>query len=396
MKRLLTAVLAAVLLCTGQTAADAATARIRLFVGQDSGTLADYHRDVVNAGAPQPGGVTLYTNLVLGGNPGPLAGMDGPVDFGAGSIDFPRSLTEFPGASLAVGLYLSDTGSGCGNQPLRAIIGRNDADVTAGTPNLITQYRSKVDDLVTKLKSYDRDVFLRIGYEFDGPWNCYNADFYKAAFRYIKSRITALGATRVSTVWQSAAWPINEQPQHPEYNYIVTAANHFDVWYPGDDVVDRVGMSYFYGASYKSYQWSCGAEATTPRSVQDRVLQFARAHGKKVMIAEAAPQGFTTGAKTASCIFSKNPRPVSADTIWTTWYADYFGYLTANRDVIDSAAYINTNWDAQAQWQCNGAPAGQPGCSNGYWGDSRVQADSTILSRWIAEIRKSQYVNGAA
>ncbi|MFD9741261.1 hypothetical protein [Umezawaea sp. NPDC059074] len=367
--------------------------QIRMFVGQDSDTLSDYKRDVLNAGlgAPQPGGVTLYTNLVMGGNPGPLGGMYGPVNYGSGTVDFPRTLAEFPGASLAVGLYLSDSSSGCGNQPLRAIIGRNDADLT---PALVSQYRQKVDELVTKLKSYDREVFLRIGYEFDGPWNCYNADFYKQAFRYIKGRINALGANRIATVWQSAAWPVDEHTGNPEWNYVVTAANHFDVWYPGDDVVDWVGMSAFYGASYGQYQWSCRGPNVSPRALQDRVLGFARGHGKKVMIAEAAPQGFTTGSRTGSCIFAKNPQPVSGQTIVDVWFNDFFSYVAANSDVIRAVAYINTNWDSQALWQCNGAPAGQPGCANGYWGDSRVQADPTVRSRWISEIRKRQYVNG--
>ncbi|MFD4635929.1 hypothetical protein ACFWN2_01370 [Lentzea sp. NPDC058436] len=367
--------------------------KIRMFVGQDSDTLSDYKRDVLTGGVPQPGGVTLYTNLVLGGNPGPLAGMNGPVNWGSGTVDFARTLNEYPGASLAVGLYLSDASAGCGNQPLRAIIGRNDPDVVQG--NLVAQYRAKVDEMVTKLKSYNREIFLRIGYEYDGPWNCYNADFYKQAFRYIKGRINALGANRIATVWQSAAWPLDEHTGNPEWNYVVTAPNHFDVWYPGDDVVDWVGMSAFYGSTYNRYQWSCKAPSTSPRALQDRILNFARGHGKKVMIAEAAPQGFTTGSKTQSCIFSKNPQPVSGQTIVDTWFNDLFSYVTANRDTIRAVAYINTNWDSQTQWQCNGAPAGQPGCSNGYWGDSRVQADPTVKARWIDEIRKSQYVNGS-
>ncbi|GAA1359462.1 RICIN domain-containing protein [Catellatospora chokoriensis] len=374
-----------------------ADGKIRLFMGQDSTTLADYKRDVLDPApsAPRPGGVTLYTNLILGGTPGPLAGFYGPVDYGSGVYDFPATLSQYPGASLAVGLYLSDATAGCGNQPLRAIMGRNDADVTAGNPNLITSYRAKVDEMVTWLKNTGREVFLRIGYEYDGPWNCYNADFYKEAFRYIKGRIDALGATKVATVWQSAAWPIDESPNNPEYHYIVTAANHFDVWYPGDAYVDWVGMSAFYGATYNQVQWACKTPSISPRALQDRVLNFARGHGKPVMIAEASPQGFTTGAKTRSCIFNKSPQATTADAIWNTWYADFFGYIAANADVIRAVAYINTNWDAQPNWQCNGAPAGQPGCANGYWGDSRIQADATIRSRFLAELGNSRWVNGS-
>ncbi|MDI1462047.1 carbohydrate-binding protein [Catellatospora sp. KI3] len=365
-----------------------ANGQIRFFMGQDSTTLAEYKSQVLDtdATAPRPGGVTLYTNIVF---PDALAGVYTGVDYGSGLVDFNATLGQYPGAALAVGLYLSDTKTGCYNQPLRAIAGTGDADVTSLTP----QYRAKVDELVTWFKNTGREVFLRIGYEFDGPWNCYSADYYKQAYRYIKGRIDALGATKVATVWQSAAWPLNEHPDHPEWNYVITAADHYDVWYPGDDVVDWVGMSAFYGSTYAAYQWSCKGVDTSPRVVQDRVLAFARAHGKPVMIAESSPQGFTTGAKTASCILNKAPAPVSADTIWNTWYADYFGYIAANADVIRAVAYINTNWDSQTMWQCTGS-AGTAGCANGYWGDSRIQADATIKSRFLSELRNARWVNG--
>ncbi|MFD0430690.1 hypothetical protein ACFQ60_35235 [Streptomyces zhihengii] len=194
--------------------------------------------------------------------------MNGPANWGAGTVDFARTLGEYPGAAVAVGLYLSDATTGCNNQPLRAIIGRDDADVTAGNPSLITQYRAKVDEMVNRFKSYDRDVLLRIGYEFDGPWNCYSADFYKEAFRYIKGRIDALGATRVATVWQSAAWPVNTHPDHPEWNYIVTDPGHLDDWYPGDRYVDWVGLSSFYNSAPRSR--SGAAAPTTPTRSDSR------------------------------------------------------------------------------------------------------------------------------
>ncbi len=373
-----------------------ADGKVLFFMGQDTTTLSEYKRDVLNAGsgAPQPGGVTLYTNLLLGGNPPALAGMDGTANWGAGDVNFDTTLGQYPGAALAVGLYLSDASSGCGNQPLRAIIGRNDADVTAGSPNLITQYRAKVDELVNKLKGYNRPVFLRIGYEYDGPWNCYNSDFYKEAFRYIKGRIDALGAAKVATVWQSAAWPIDEFPDHPEYNYLITAANHFDVWYPGDQYVDWVSLSSFYNAGSTATQWGCRGYAVAPKALQDRVLNFARAHSKPVMIAEASPQGYATGAQTKSCIFSKAPQSASASTIWSEWYAPFFASIEANRDVIRAVAYINTHWDSQPLWACNGA-VGQTGCANGYWGDSRVQANTTIRASFLNELKKPIYVNGS-
>ncbi len=366
-----------------------ADGKVRFFMGQDSTTLAEYKRDVLDAdpSAPRPGGVTLYTNIFLGG-------IHGPADYGSGSVDFPATLGQYPDVALAVGLYLSDSYAGCGNQPLRALIGRSDADVSTGDPSLTTRYRQRLDELITWLKNTGREVFLRIGYEYDGPWNCYNAGFYKEAFRYVKGRIDALGATKVATVWQSASWPVDEQTGSPQNHYIVTAPGHFDAWYPGDQYVDWVAMSAFYGSTYGQVQWSCRTASTSPRALQDRILAFARARDKPVMIAEAAPQGFATGAKTGSCISTSNPQPMTADAIWDTWYADFFAYVAANTDVIRAVAYINTHWDSQAQWRCTTTTDGQTVCPGGYWGDSRVQADPTILSRFLTEARNARYVAG--
>ncbi|MFJ4439207.1 endo-1,3-beta-xylanase [Streptomyces sp. NPDC088923] len=375
-----------------------ADGKVLSVMGQDSDTLSAYKRDVLDKSslnAPKPGGVTLYTNLVLGGSPEPLAGMNGPVNWGSGTVDFNSTLAQYPGAALAVGLYLSDATSGCNNQPLRAIIGTNDSDVTSGNPSLTAQYRAKVDDMVTKLKGYDRQVFLRIGYEFDGPWNCYSADYYKKAFQYIKGRIDALGATKVATVWQTAAWPLNTNTDHPEWNYVVTDPAHYDTWYPGDAYVDWVGLSAFYTSGSLATQWGCSAYDTSPTGLQNRVLDFARGHGKPVMIAESSPQGYDNGAATKSCIMKKGPVAANSDARWNEWYKPYFSFIAANRDVIRAAAYINTDWDSQTQWQCaDGANAGGTGCGNGYWGDARVQADPVILDRFLAELRGSQWVGG--
>ncbi|NJP44748.1 hypothetical protein [Actinacidiphila epipremni] len=73
-------------------------------MGQDSGTLADYRSQVLDDAAldaPRPGGVTLYTNLVEGGSPAPLAGMFSPADWGSGTVDFTTTLNQYPGAALA-------------------------------------------------------------------------------------------------------------------------------------------------------------------------------------------------------------------------------------------------------------------------------------------------------
>lgn len=374
-----------------------ADGRILPVMGQDSDTLSDYKIQVLDnsaLNAPKPGGVTLYTNLVEGGSPEPLAGVFSPANWGSGTVDFGRTLSQYPGASLAVGLYLSDATSGCVNKPLRALIGRTDADIT---PQLTQQYRGDLDRLLNQFKTWNRPVFLRIGYEFDGPWNCYNSDYFKQAFQYVKGRIDALGATKVATVWQTAAWPLNTSQDHPEYHYTVTDPDHLNPWYPGDSYVDYVGLSDFYNAGSLATQWGCSRYDISPVTLQNRVLDFSRSHGKPVMVAEAAPQGYSSSAPNKSCIMRKSPQATSAATLLSEWYAGYWSWIEANRDVVRVASYINTDWDSQTQWQCaDGAAAGGPGCANGYWGDSRIQANPAVRDSFLGELRKCYFVGGAS
>ena len=110
----------------------------------------------------------------------------------------------------------------------------------------------------TFIQQADRLVFLRIGYEFDGEWNHYSPSKYIPAFRYIVDRLRENGVTNFVSVWQSATYPGGTYLNLP-----------FQDWYPGDEYVDWLGLSYF---TYDQY-------------VYDPFLNFAREHNKLVLIA---------------------------------------------------------------------------------------------------------------
>lgn len=59
--------------------------------------------------------------------------------------------------------------------------------------------------LVTGLRALNRPVYLRIGYEFNGPWNGYKPTSYKAAFRRIVQflRADALVGAQTAAVWDA-------------------------------------------------------------------------------------------------------------------------------------------------------------------------------------------------
>ncbi|VUD62657.1 Beta-1,3-xylanase TXYA [Thalassocella blandensis] len=139
-------------------------------------------------------------------------------------------------------------------------------------------------------------------------------------------------------------------------------------------------MSVFYrGLS----QWQ-SAPPDNPQHLQSALLNFARQHGKPVMIAESSPQGFNIGKLTSSTIQQFDPQSVSAEDIWQTWYQPFFDFIYANRDIIRAVAYINTHWESQPMWHCAlYSKAGTDDCANGYWGDARVQANPDIKQRWL-------------
>lgn len=366
--------------------------KILFILGQDSETLHDFKTQVLDVAPdfPRPGGVTLYTNLVSA----PLWGFYQPVEYGAGKIDFEGTLNEFGGA-LTVGLYLS-TGDVNNQTPLLAIAGDSSVD-----PAVVERYRRWVDEMVLYLKATNRPVFLRIGYEFDNVWFWYQPEPYKAAFRYIKERIDALGADNVATVWQSAAYPYKHGT--PDNPWDWSEEGHWEQWYPGDEYVDWIGFSYFYGSTYDQHQWSCftGEVTAPPREIQDSLLLFARLHNKPVMIAEAAPAGFDIQNKTVSCIWKytdpANRTTLTDEQIWNDWYAEFFDYVEDNRDIIRAIAYINTAWDTNEQpmWLCTGGNAGDPTCPSGYWGISTLQSNPYILDKFKQQLSKPIYALGS-
>lgn len=200
-----------------------------------------------------------------------------------------------------------------------------------------------IDQLATWIKNQQRPVFVRIGYEFDGEWNAYRPDHYVAAFRRIVDRFHALEVTNFATVWQSATW------------YDGTFQGHeWQEWYPGDEYVDWFGMSYFIPHAPTFNTW----------------LELARSHDKPVMIAEATPKGYDLAAETG-------------ETAWDDWFQGFFDFIHQNNDVVKAVAYINVNWDVQPMWQ------GQD------WGDSRVQANDSILAQWQLEIQADSWLHAS-
>jgi len=275
------------------------------------------------ASVAPPGGLVGYTSLQT------LGGLDQPEDDGAGVNDMQSLVGSYPHGPVAIGLYL---------------VGALPA-VNAGSLD------GAVAALGAKLGALGRPVLLRIGYEFDNPVNGYDATAYRGAFARIAAGVRPFVPAGLATVWQSSA--ICGLP-----------AGAFASYYPGDAAVDWVGLSYF-------RQTDCG------QAPIEALVAFARSKGKPLLVAESAPQWYDLGRGT----FSTDGATFTSKTgaqIWSEWFAPFLSFVTTNADVIRGVAYIDADWNAQPMWS---APY-----KNGYFGDSRVQADPAILANWRATL----------
>lgn len=357
---------AAVPACIGLAlAAAGAPETPRVFiVGQDLDAIRGY---LGSGCCPRPDGLTAYVSLynLLAESAGyGGAGIDAEgrrVGFehtwGSGPVSASATATAFGIDDLAVGLDITE-----GSRP-----GAID-ELLAGA------YDDEIDHLGYLFALVRGRVFLRIGYEFDGAWNAGYEDpaRFVAAFRHIAGRLRKSDADNVEFVWQASASPLDD----------VIDGGRDDIarWYPGDDHVDWFGVSWFMHPD-ETPSVPVAATPPTPRQLAEEVVDLARAAGKPVLVAEAAPQGFDLARLTRRFTgplwdgaAGEGERRLTPERIWRLWYEPLFAFLDRHGDVVRGLAYINCHWDAQPMWG--------PPYRAGYWGDSRLEASPEIAARF--------------
>ena len=300
-----------------------------MVLGQDIDSIDGYRAAV----GIEPAGVTTYINLA------DLSGLITYVDNGGGPNNAGYLQANYPNSVHAIAVYLKGQLNGVNN----------------GT------YDGEMDELIRILKSWERPVYLRWGYEADGPWNGYDPAAYRSAFIKMTNKVRAAGADNIAMVWQVASWCGGTNGGQP-----------FTAWYPGAQYVDWIGLSYF-------APQDCGWSAV------NAVVNFARNENKPTIIAESAPQRYDIleGTYNPQVQRQSPDQPKSGSQIWNEWFANYFNFIETNSDVIKIAAYINADWDSQSLWA--------PPYPEGYWGDTRVQGNSTVLNNWKNEINNTAH-----
>ena len=301
-----------------------------LIIGQTREEFADY---VHTARAGQPGGYMFYTSLNhLEGLTSPWKGV-GCSD--AGVADLQDWVRNYPESVGQVGLYIVGQLSSINSGALDA----------------------NIKTLAEVLRKTNKPILMRMGYEFDGEWNAYEPEAYVAAWRRIVDifRGKKVGhefvvpVTNVAFVWHSAAWKtFHNQP--------------ISAWYPGDNYVDWVAISWF--------AWSDKESNDVAETARRNVAAFAKEHDKPLMIAESAPKSYYP--------------PTRSDS-WSGWFEPVFAWIRRNN--VKAFSYINQNWEAQPMWH-------DPSCKGGAdWGDSRVQTPgSTVLKAWQETVRGRRFL----
>ncbi|KAF2514724.1 endo-1,3-beta-xylanase [Flavobacterium zhairuonense] len=321
-----------------------------LFIGQENDALGGTEKDKNGYldHFPAPGGFTMYTDIMPGvteefdGHSFTYTGLNGiyeTADWGDGPENMSLQLNSlnFKNSALAIGLAIIDS----------------EEKIASG----------ELDPYILKMGTFFkslgiRPVFLRIGFEFDGPWNRYERVAYINAFRHIKDKLDEQGVTNVAYVWQSKGFE--------------STLKNLEEWYPGDDYVDWCGLSFF--NNYK----------------QEKMIAFAKAKNKPVFICEAAPtvtdwendlKGNT--GLTKKMILSN---PEQAKMAWDEWFVPFFKTINDNPKTVKAISYINANWKDKPRWKVNPTFKGI---------DSRLQLSDFITKKWNEEVGKDKYLKAS-
>lgn len=369
--------------------------RTAVIVGQTADGIRDY---VLGSRLPLPWGLTLYVAPTL--TSGGFTQADGRrsvneeryrVDYGPQDLAFLNDTQALKGSALAVGFWLG-AASGI------------DVDLATGSNrsglNEDQRLWKNTQRIVADLKATGRPVLLRIGYEAEGPWNNHWPAAYRQVWAKVREEIRRQDAHNIATVWQLAAfcpamdyWGagiapgrlIAAQPTEPGRGTVrnVNAdeiAAVYDQWYPGD-AADWTAISVF------NPQDCSDGYATL-----QRVVDYLKAKGKPILVAEAAARGYDYDPATRRYTYQQVGQRTRAGLlpaqVWQEWYEPFLGFVRRNREAIRAVALISDDWSRYPHWQCRVDADGKrlSGCEEGNWGNTRLDVDPDLRQRWLREL----------
>jgi hypothetical protein len=235
--------------------------------------------------------------------------------------------------------------------------GRGSTDSIIATS---TQHDAVIDSLAAICRDHRARLFVRPGFEFNGPWNGYHPYLYVTAFRKVVDRFRQAGAAD-SVAFNWCYYPGG-------------APNDFDSvdvngprWYPGDGYVDWFGLDVFDTLDFKLTLPDFESGQITTKGKSERFLMMARLKSKPVFLSETTAKGM-------------NITPDLQDGIndWDKWFVPFWEFIAAHPEV-KGFNYINWDWTRIPQYAA--------------WGDARVSNNAYITQRYREEMRKPRYIH---
>ena len=243
--------------------------------------------------------------------------------------DLKKTLDSLPdGVMPQIGLAFTggnDTGTGL------------DKAVAAG------DYDEELEAFYKALLLLNRPSFTRIGYEFEGAWNGYSPESYRAVFIRIATDFKTKNIPS-ATVWCSGGGSAN-----------FMAISKLMEFYPGDEYVDWWGVDIF------------SPEEFTNKGLETFFAK-ANAHRKPVMIGESTPREVGV---------------LDGEQSWDNWFAPYFK-MVADQPGVKAICYINWDW---AYW------SDKLGFQWHHWGDARIEQNEVVLKRYQDAINNELFVH---
>ena len=276
-------------------------------VGQDVQSIKDYFSSLKKFSEIKsihyPDGFMAYTAI------NDLRGLFDPVDQGAG-INYTDDLIRIcPQCHIIqIGLYM--------RYMLKEVVGGG-----------LDQNILKLGEWIKDSKN---DVYLRIGYEFDNPENDYDPHDYILAYRYIVNMLRKMDIPNVHFVWHTIAWRDKDWPAYSPLK-----------WYPGDQYVDWVGISFFDSKRDEE---------------RNETAVLARRLNKPLMIAESSP-------------FNQYKKEGKLQ-----WIQKLFEYIRNNN--VKYLSYIDVNWDELPLFRAN------------KYGDARLQNEPALIKEWLTQVEQ--------
>ena len=197
------------------------------------------------------------------------------------------------------------------------------------------QYDEQLEIFCRGLKALNRPALLRIGFEFSGQWNGYQAESYIAAWKRVVDALRAHELNEVATAWCYAPDSDNKD---------------FMSYYPGDDYVDW---------------WSIDTFSPEHFTAADSIafMQESRQRGFPVLIGESTPRFVGVQDGTAS---------------WEQWFAKYFAFMREYPNV-KAFSYISWDWASYPMWAD--------------WGNGRITDNAEVLAHYRRELADSRYLH---